>query len=121
MRVGMTVAFALAKPADGFDAGCDEAVSLARADRMRCRPQSLKRRGAVTMYRGTRNVTEAAQQADDAAQVVTGLPGRLRAANDDVLDLVRVQRRNALECCPHDGGAQIVGTCSRERTLLCTA
>ena len=114
--VRAAVGRAVAEPADRLDTTGDEDVAFAGLDGMGGHPDGLQRGGAVAVDRRPGHV-EPGQEASHPPEVVAGLAGRLSAADDDVLDGLRVELRELLEDGLDDQGGQVVRTAVDERTL----
>ncbi len=119
--VGAGVRCTVHVAADRLDTGSHEDVTLARPDGVGGHADRLQRRGAVAVDRDTGDVVEPGEQGDDARHVVARLTAGLAAAEDEVLDVVRVELG---ELGQHDldrQGGEVVGTALDERALHGTA
>ena len=113
---GHAVGLALAVAAHRLDAGGNEDIAFARPDGMGRHPDGLQRRRAVSVDGRARRV-EPREQRRDARQVVALLARRLRAAEQYVLDLVRIRARTFASTAFMTSRRQVVGARVDERAL----
>ena len=95
--------------------GGDERIALAGLDRVEGHPRGLQRRRAVPVDGGARQEVVAEFDGDDARDVETGLTAGLTAAQDEVVDLVRVQRGHLVQRGAHYLSGEIVGPHANQR------
>ena len=117
LGVGPRVGVALGEPGHGLHARGDERVALARLDRVERHPRGLQRRRAVPVDGGARQEVVAEFDGDDARHVEAGLTAGQAAAQDQVVDLVRVERGHLVERGAHHLGGQVVGPHADQRPL----
>ena len=113
VRPGVRVA--LDEPGHRLDAGGDEGVALTGLDRVEGHPDGLQRRRTVSVDGGARQEVVAEFDGDDAGHVEALLAARQAAAQDQVVDLVRVQRRHLVQCGAHHLRRQVVGPHADQR------
>ena len=107
--------------AHGLDAGGDEDVALAGLDGVGGHADRLQRRRAVAVDGDAGDVGQPGQEGGHAGDVVAGLAAGLTAAEDDVLDLLRVELRGLLEEGLDDEPGQVVGAALGQAALVGTA
>ena len=107
----------MGEPGHGLDAGRDEHVALAGPDRMQRHPSGLQRRGAIAGDRRSGQVVVAEGDGDDAGQVEALLAAGQAAAEEQVVDLVRVEGGHLVERGPDDLGGEVVRTQVDERAF----
>jgi hypothetical protein len=116
-RVRMGVAVAVDVAADRLDAGADEHVTLAGLDRVERHPRRLQRAGAVAGQRGSGHVVQAEQRRDHPGHVEALLAAGESAAEQDVVDRVRLERRDLVQRRLDDRRGEVVGPHVLERPL----
>ena len=116
MRAGVGRAVQVA--AHGLDAGGDEHVALAGLDGVGGHADRLQRRRAVAVDGDAGDVGQAGEERRHAGDVVAGLAAGLAAAQDDVLDRLRVERGHLVEHGLDDEGRQVVGPALGEAALV---
>ena len=94
VRVRPAVAAAVREPAHAFDARRDQHVRLAGLDRVEGHPGGLQRRRAVARHRGPGQVVVAEQHGDHPGHVEALLAAGQAAAEQQVVDVVRVELRH---------------------------
>jgi hypothetical protein len=86
-----------------------EHVALAGPNRVRRHADRLERGGAIAVHRHPRDAVEPGQEGHDAGEIEPRLACRLPVAEDQVLDLRRVELGHLREQRPHDLCGQVVG------------
>ena len=112
---GKRVRAALDEPGHRLDAGGDERVALAGLDRVEGHPDGLQRRRTVPVDGGARQEVVAELDGDDAGHVEALLAAGQAAAQDQVVDLVRVQRRHLVQRGAHHLRGEVVGPHADQR------
>src|SRR6516162_182707 len=102
------------RAAHAFDTARDHDLALAAGDRLRCHDDRIEAAAAVALQNRAGDLDRQARQQPgvppDAAAVFARLIG---AANDDILDLFRVERA-LLDDLGDDRGEHVIGPHSRE-------
>ena len=117
VRAGQVVGAALVEPRDGLDAGGEEDVALAGADGVRGHARGLHRRRAVPRDRRARQGVHPELDGDDAGEVVALLAAGQAAAEQEVLDLGRVEGGDGVERGAHHLRGEVVGAHPGQRAL----
>jgi hypothetical protein len=108
LGIGQRVRAALDEPGHRLDAGRDEGVALAGLDRVESHPDGLQRRRTVAVDGGAGQEVVAELDGDHAGHVEALLAAGQAAAQDQVVDLVGVERLDFVECGAHHLRGQVV-------------
>ena len=108
-RVGSGVAGTGCVAADGLDAGGDEAVALARLDRVERHADGLQARRAVAVDGDAGDVVEPGEHSDDTGDVEATFAGRLADAHHQVVDIGALHLRHLLHQRLDDLRRHVVG------------
>jgi hypothetical protein len=115
LGVGQRVRAALDESGHRLDAGRDEGVALAGLDRVESHPDGLQRRRTIPVDGRAGQEVVAELDGDHAGHVEALLAARQAAAQDQVVDLVGIERLHLVECGAHHLGRQVVGSDTDQR------
>ena len=107
-----------AVPRDALHPGGDEGVALAGLDRVEGHPGGLHAGGAEAVDRGGRDAVQSELDGDPAGHIAAVLVARLGAADVEVVQRARVERRDLGQRGADHPGGKIVGTNLR-RAIPC--